>query len=335
MNRDAANAIRHRSDDDRGHYESYFMRANHPREPLAFWIRYTIFVPRGRPEAAVGEQWAMFFDGTTDQHAAVKTVHPFDRCAFDAARLGATIDGSELDGDSLVGNTSGGGHALAWDLRYTSPQSPLLLLKPRYYDIGFPKAKALVGSPNAVFDGTLRVDDREVVVNGWVGSQNHNWGLQHTDRYAWGQVAGFDEDPEAFLECSTAQIKLGPVYSPRFTLVVLRLDGEEHRFNGLRRAVLARGRYEFFRWTLDTQARGVRIRASISAPGERFVALPYDNPPGGVKTCLNSKLASCTLTIERPGRPIRTLTTAHRAAFEILTDRSDHGVRVLAAPSSA
>jgi hypothetical protein len=41
---------------------------------------------------------------------------------------------------------------------------------------GFPKAKALVGTPSAVFEG----------------------GSRHTDRYAWGQVAGFDEDAEAF-----------------------------------------------------------------------------------------------------------------------------------------
>ena len=31
---------------DNGHYESYFLRANHPDRPLAFWIRYTIFAPK-------------------------------------------------------------------------------------------------------------------------------------------------------------------------------------------------------------------------------------------------------------------------------------------------
>ena len=76
MDRATANAVRYRRGDDAGHYESYFQRANHPRRPLAFWIRYTIFVPRGRPDAAVGEQWAMFFDGERNDHFAVKTVHP-------------------------------------------------------------------------------------------------------------------------------------------------------------------------------------------------------------------------------------------------------------------
>jgi hypothetical protein len=46
-----------------------------------------------------------------------------------------------------------------------------------------------------------------------VGSQNHNWGSRHTDHYAWGQVAGFDDDPDAFLELSTARVRVGPLIS--------------------------------------------------------------------------------------------------------------------------
>ena len=59
------------------------------------------------------------------------------------------------------------------------------------------------------------------------------------------------------------------------------------------------------------------------------MGLPYDNFPGGRKTCLNTKLARCTLTLRRPGRDPVVLSTRHRAAFEILTDRDDHRVPVL------
>ena len=45
-----------------GHYESYFLRANHPARPLAFWIRYTLFSPKDHPEQALGELWAVFFN---------------------------------------------------------------------------------------------------------------------------------------------------------------------------------------------------------------------------------------------------------------------------------
>ena len=49
------------------------------------------------------------------------------------------------------------------------------------------------------------------------------------------------------------------------------------------------------------------------------MSLTYYNPPGGDHTCLNSKLAACEVTLERPREPPVTLTTRYRAAFEILT----------------
>jgi hypothetical protein len=49
-----------------GHYESYYLRGNHPNRPLAFWIRYTIFSAEGRPSDALGELWAIVIDGETD-----------------------------------------------------------------------------------------------------------------------------------------------------------------------------------------------------------------------------------------------------------------------------
>ena len=40
---------RFRPDDPGGHHESYVQRANHPSRPLAFWMRYTVFRPKGWP----------------------------------------------------------------------------------------------------------------------------------------------------------------------------------------------------------------------------------------------------------------------------------------------
>jgi hypothetical protein len=61
-----------------------------------------------------------------------------------------------------------------------------------------------------------------------------------------------------------------------------------------------------------------------------FVALRYDNPPGGSKVCLNTGLAACTVVLEQPSKPARTLVTTQRAAFEILTERSDQGLAIAA-----
>ena len=316
-----------------GHYESWFQRANHPTEPRAFWIRYTIFAPD--EGEALGELWAIWFDATgpSPRIVAVREAHPLGDCTFSPHGLDAQVQLSTLREGALQGQASHDGHTVAWDLTYASAEAPLLMLPEARYASGFPKAKALVGAPLARFDGTLAVDGQQVAIDGWLGSQNHNWGRQHTDDYAWGQVAGFDDAPDAFLECATARVRVGPaplrVWSPRFTMVNLRVAGETYALNGLWKGATASGRYRFFRWAFDSRQAGVRIRGTIEAPREAFVGLTYGNPPGGTKTCLNSKIASCTLTLTRPDHPPLELRTQNRAAFEILTDRTNHGVPIL------
>lgn len=330
MERDAWNRTRFAGGDPGGHYESYFQRANHPERALAFWIRYTVFSPRGRPADAVGELWAIYFDGEQQRITAVKEVVPISECRFAAQGLDVRIGSASLVDGQLQGRARSNGTTLEWDLRYAGDDPPLLLLPPALYERGLPRAKALVGTPNARFDGGLSVNGEAVDVGGWAGSQNHNWGTRHTDSYAWGQVAGFDDAPRTFLECSTARLKLGPFWTPPMTVLVLRLEDREIRLNSVAQAFRARGVFEFPSWRFESRARGLRVSGTMYAPASLFVGLTYDNPPGGAKTCLNTKLAACELTVEEAGRPPRVLTTKHRAAFEILTERPDHGVPVLA-----
>jgi len=334
VDRRQCNASRYLPGSPRGHYESYFVRANHPSRPLAFWIRYTIFSPRGFAEKAVGELWAIYFDGESGQISASKQQVPLSVCSFSDAGLEVRVGSSTLVDGRLEGSALSPAHYLSWSLTYKGEQSPLLLLPEPAYQAGFPKAKALVGTPLAVFSGSLTVDGRPEQIDGWVGSQNHNWGGQHTDDYAWGQVAGFDDAPDAFLECSTARVRVGPLWTPRLTLVVLRMEGREYQLNGYLQAILAQGRFGIeqgvCRWRLESRTPTVRISAEITAPAAHFVGLRYDNPPGGFKTCLNTKLARCEVAVERPDLPPLKLTAANRAAFEILTDRTDHGIAVVA-----
>ena len=325
MTPEEANRCRFQPGSAQGHYESYFLRANHPDRALAFWIRYTFFCPAGRPQDAVGEVWAVYFDGECNAIAAAKECF-----ALDACRIGAPLDLSI--GDSHLGSHAlrGAAGALAWDLQYSTPQPPLLLLPEPLYGTGLPRAKALVTAPGAVFSGTLKVDGAAIAIDGWRGSQNHNWGSRHTDAYAWGQVAGFDGAPDVFLECASARIRIGPLRTPPMTLVVLRIGEDEYSLNSLIQAVRTHAQLDFFRWEIDAHSYDVHITMSMHAPASAFVGLGYANPPGGIKTCLNSKLAACELTIRRRGQAPVTYKTRHRAAFEILTDRDDHGVAVVA-----
>lgn len=328
------NSTRYRPGQRTGHYESFFQRANHPSRPLAFWIRYTIFSPQDYPEDAVGELWAVYFDGETHQHVAVKKEIPFNECTFKTDEFLVLVGDARLDPGQLFGSVASGGHMLSWTLAFSGHAEPLFLLPVELYETPFPPAKALVGLPLAVYNGALRVDGREITVADWVGSQNHNWGVKLTDHYAWGQVAGFDADPQTFLEVGTARLRIGSDWSPFMTPVVLRHRGREISLNSLSQISRAEASFSYFGWTFKSDTAEILLDGTLGASREAFVGLRYRNPPGGTKQCLNTKIASCELrvTYRQPGGTSRTeiLSTRNRAAFEILTDDRDHGVEIRA-----
>jgi hypothetical protein len=323
---DDVNRCRFDPDSAAGHYESYFLRANHPERALAFWIRYTFFSPKGRPQDSVGEMWAVYFDGERKSISAAKDCFPLSACSIGAQGLSLGIGASRLDPYAMRGAAG----TLDWDMAYTAPQPPLLLLPASLYAAALPRAKALVAAPGAVFSGALNVGGSAIAIDGWRGSQNHNWGSRHTDTYAWGQVAGFDGAPDVFLECASARLKIGPFRTPPMTLVVVRIGTQEFALNGLLQSLRTHASSEFFSLRIDARSADVEVTISIHAARADFAGLAYANPPGGQKTCLNTKLAACELTIRQRGHPPRSYTTGHRAAFEILTDRHDHGVSMLA-----
>ncbi len=299
-----------------GHYESWFQRANHPTEPLAFWIRYTVFIPADGSRPALGELWAILFEGK--EITARKAELPLAECSFSRKTIDVRIGESTLDLQQCTGSIED----VDWSLEYESPAPPMLMLPERLYAGGFPKAKLLVGSPQARYSGTLSIGDREISIDGWVGSQNHNWGSRHTDRYAWGQVAGFDDAPHVFLEAATAWLRFGPLWTPPLTVASVRVGERVVQRVGMLQAVRAKASVEGFRWAFETRGKGTSIEATFRASAQDFVALRYLNPPGGHKACLNSKLASCDLVVQAPGMETVRCSAEHRAAFELLQDEA-------------
>jgi len=313
-----------------GHYESYWLRANHPERPLAFWIRYTLFCPKDAPDKAIGELWCIWSDGEQRKLTAVKREVPINTCRFAPDQFDVAIADARLQANALSGWAEAQGDRIDWDLGYAGSAAPLFHLRRELYDKPLPKAKTLVGLPLAVFSGELRVNGEVMRIDHWTGSQNHNWGSKHTDHYAYGQVAGFDNAPGSFLEIATVRLKLGPLWTPWMTPLVLRHDGREYALNALPRALRHKGSFNYFDWYFAAEDADVRIEGRIHAARDIFVGLRYYNPPGNSKCCLNSKLAACELVLtDRHSKRQQTLTTGHRAAFEILSDDFNmHGVAV-------
>jgi hypothetical protein len=330
MRKEEVNYTQYKSGQKPGHYESFFMRANHPALPQAFWIRYTIFSPHGHPENALGELWAIYFDGIAHHNVAVKKEVRIDQCKFSNDQFRVNIGNSTLSSDYLSGNAACDDNTISWDMSYTGHSEPLFVLPENLYEGSFPKAKLLVGLPLAIFNGSLTVNGKKIDIVEWTGSQNHNWGIKHTDHYAWGQVAGFDNFPASFFEISTARIKFGPLWTPFFTILVLRHQGKEFRLNTMLQGLKAKGKFKPFEWEFQSRTDTVEIYGEVRAHKEDFTGLQYYNPPGGIKNCINTKIASCKLRLRTKPDDGRwkeeILETKSRAAFEILTEDPEHKI---------
>ncbi len=326
-----ANQLRFNFKQKGGHYESYFLRANHPTKKQAFWLRYTIFSPLNSTQPAIAELWGAFFDN--DSVIAVQQDISLNHCDFTSCNESLKIATSQLkfahSGKGIAeGRVSDDQNTFNWQLEYTGKDHVLTLFPARYYNTYFPKSKVLVGLPNALFNGVFGHNNQRYEINNWQGSENHNWGSKHTDEYAWGQVCGFDGAPDSFLECSMAKIKLGPFWSPWFKLAVLRVGKKEYRFNSVWQTLKNNGRYDYFEWIMQCHSNTFTLDISIKADKKSVAGLNYRNPPGGSHTCLNSKVASCDVRLSKNGKKLYQLKSKHSAAFEILTDDDQHEVDI-------
>lgn len=321
-----ANFSRFNPGSSKGFYESFFVRANHPDKAKAFWIRYTLFSPQNRPEDSIAELWVIYFDGASIYPS--KSEFPLANCSFPRKNFEINIEGNYLNSAKATGQSTD----ISWDLTYHSHQPPLFLLPLSFYNAPFPKAKSIVSQPFAVFDGLLNVQGKSIEIEGWKGSQNHNWGLKHTDFYAWGQVVGFDNSPDTLLEVVTAKVKIAGMTTPYITLMVLYHKGRVYELNDMTCWLQNKGEFDYFKWDFECKNDQIKVKGQITAAQTAFVGLNYKNPVGGSKNCLNSKLASCSIEIiesSQMGMP-QSLYTEHRCAFEILTNegKEKHGITI-------
>ena len=120
----AVNFSRYIKGQNKGHYESFFQRANHPSLPQAFWIRYTIFSPDNNPGKAIGELWAVYFDGNTGNHISVKKEVALGQCVFENNKFFVRISDSIMENEKLLGSAETGNNKISWDLKYSGNSKP-------------------------------------------------------------------------------------------------------------------------------------------------------------------------------------------------------------------
>lgn len=311
------------------YYESRFVRANHPHRSQALWLRETLLLPT--VGNSVADVWVMVFDPAGAGNRAIKVAHPLAASEYRYDTWTARIGETSIDDVSAHGAVVADGRSAAWDLRIEpGAEAPVKLLTERGYRATFPTAKTMVRHPLATFAGHVTLDDNRLDVDGWTGSVNHNWGKRHTPAYAFGQVCGFDEAPDASLEIVTAHAAVGPLKLPATTLVVLRHARGEFAVRSIVGALRTHGSYEPFTWSFGGRAGAATIEGEITADPSDVIGLTYFDTTGHTKYCYNSALATCRMRLRDSAFGDIDLTASRRAMLEILVPEPHPTVALLA-----
>ncbi len=325
------NELRYRPGDARGHVESFFIKANSPGGNRAIWIKHTVLVPKGRPEDAVAEVWAVaFVRGDRAFPIAAKETVPLSRARFRSEPFRAEHEAATMERTRARGAVESGEHSLGWSLEMEprgGVHAPFPLA--RMYTAPFPRTKVLTPAPDTQFFGSFEVDGQRWAIDGWRGAQGHNWGPAHTDPYAWTHCNAWENEEDGFLEAMAAKIDVGGRRTPWLTNVALRIGGETLRFDGPRTLLSDETVVGFDHFRFRAVRQGAELTGVVRAHDADIAGLRYDNPDGSSVTCLNSKLADVRVLLRRSSRPDLEL-RSRRGALEIGTSNPAHGIRILA-----
>jgi hypothetical protein len=302
---------------DKGHYESFYLRAVDPAQPRGVWIRYTTHQRPGRPPT--GAVWCTYFDAETPEPYAVKQTLAAPALAHDAwIGMGASAFGPT----GAHGSAHGHGHAAEWVLEVSGDEEPLRHLPREWmYRAPLPRTKLESPLPDAVFSGRLDAGARRVEVAGWRGMVGHNWGAEHAATWIWLHGTAFDGAPEAWLDLSVGRVRIGPVLTPWIANGALSVDGERIRLGGPRPA------------RVRATPAGCRVAVSgavveARSPRGLTVAWPYADPGGGEHHSLNCSIAELRLSLLRGGRAPIELATSHGGAYELGVAPGTHPIPV-------
>ena len=329
-------AIFPRAPERKGMYESFYLRAVSPDQPVGVWIRLTVHKDPGR--APTGSVWCTLFDAARGRPFMHKLTTP---------DLRTPPGGWIAVGESTLGPDAAEGVCgeARWSLRFHSEESELRHLSPEWlYRSPLPRTKLTSPAPAARFDGVIELPGREpIVLSHWPGMVGHNWGSEHAERWIWLHGVGFAAAEDAWLDVALGRLKLAGRMTPWVANGVLCLDGHRHRVGGLTaRGIDVREGVDGCRLRLSA-GRGGDVQALVGVPGESAAGWRYADPGGGgsdraAHDVVNCSVASLELTLggTLDGGPVtrRVLRSEHGCAYELGmrtlagTGQPDHGVPI-------
>jgi len=306
-----------------GMYESFYLRAFAPEQPLGVWIRHTV---HKRPAMApTGSIWCTVFDARREAPFMAKSSSPGPVVPSGGW---ISVGGQATFGPGLA---EGGCGEASWSLSFTTAEPPLHHLSPEWlYRAPLPRTKLTSPAPAARFSGRLTIAGEEPIsLEEWPGMVGHNWGAEHAERWIWLHGVGFEEDPTAWLDVALGRVKVAGRLTPWLANGALSLGGVRHRLGGLSaRGLQVRESAQGLELTVGGEG-GLVLEATVGVPMHSSAGWRYADPRGGEHDVLNCSVAAVELRVRTPGGGAPTvLTSVHGGAYELGMREQNHGVPI-------
>ena len=313
-------------------YESFYLRAVSPSEPLGVWIRYTVHKRSGEPP--LGSVWCTVFDAARGRPFMQKLT-----TSALAQPAGGWIEVGSGEQRSSFGPAAASGRcgAASWDLRVRA-EAPELRHLPRewLYRTRLPRTKLTSPAPDAIFDGVLELaGERRIELDGWRGMVGHNWGSEHAERWIWMHGIGFPQAPETWLDLALGRVRIAGRMTPWIASGAVYLDGRLCRLGGLgARGLEVRESAAGCSLTVPGD-RHTRLRVHVRVPAGSAAGWRYADPNGSEHDVVNCSVASVELRVDARGAATRELHSAHGGVYELGMRERDHGVAIAPFPDGA
>jgi hypothetical protein len=312
-----------------GMYESFYLRAVSPDDPVAIWIRHTVHKrPGRRPKGSV---WCTVFD----ERQGRPFMHKLTTHALGVPGGGwIDVNGSRLTPREAEGSC---GEA-RWSLGISAQEPELRHLPWAWlYRARLPRTKLTSPMPAARFEGILELAGQTPIeLRGWRGMVGHNWGSEHAERWIWLHGVGFEEMPDAWLDVALGRVKLAGRTSPWVANGALCIEGRRHRLGGLGARGLKVAEGPEGALVRLPGERGLAVQARVLVPPATAAGWRYsDTHGGGADTVadghdvINCSVAALSLIVTAPRLGARrALSTEHGGAYELGMRERDHGVPI-------
>ncbi len=309
-------------------YEVWYWKLNPLNEPWSFWFRFTLLKNANRN---VAEVWGIYSTKNSDcnilqtQNTAIKVTFPIEKYRYQPDNNFITIKDNFVDFYSTLGHIHKDDKSIEWKLNLTpiAPQESFNFMPFYLWKLGIVKNYAVTTHEKILFNGTIKVNGKEIMVENALGMQGHLAGLKQGHSWAWAHSCIFYDEENGeiapiIIDVLTARAKIGnKIVSPRLTTLFLHYEGKSYPLNSISDIIKTQSRYNPLYWEFKTLSPNVQISASIDADIDTVVGVQYEDTDASPLYCYNTKMANMKLEIyDRVSEKKKTFVSPSKCAFE-------------------